>query len=56
MSDVANGRAELVVVPSAAALGNGRQAFERIGAVRRARGDTPGPAWASTRTARSSRA
>ncbi|MEU8333387.1 hypothetical protein [Micromonospora sp. NPDC048839] len=43
VADVAACRAELVVVPSVAALGNGRQVFERLGAVRGAGGDIAGP-------------
>ncbi|MEU5931145.1 hypothetical protein [Micromonospora sp. NPDC047187] len=42
VADVADRRAELVV-PSVAALGNGRQVFERIGAVRAVGGDIAGP-------------
>lgn len=43
VADIAGRRAELVVVPSVAALGHGRQLFERIRAVRAAGGDIAGP-------------
>ncbi|NHW87308.1 hypothetical protein HA066_23080, partial [Escherichia coli] len=43
VADVADGRAEVVVVPSAAALGHGRQLFDRIAAVRGAGGAVTGP-------------
>ncbi|BCJ61554.1 hypothetical protein Jiend_49760 [Micromonospora endophytica] len=43
VADVADGRAEVVVVPSAAELGHGRQLFDRIAAVRGAGGTVTGP-------------
>ncbi|MBL6275339.1 hypothetical protein JMF97_04085 [Micromonospora fiedleri] len=43
VADVADGRVELVVVPSVAALGHGRQLFARIAAVRDAGGNVAGP-------------
>ncbi|MFI7430693.1 hypothetical protein ACIBPB_27230 [Micromonospora sp. NPDC049836] len=43
VTDVADGVADVVVVPSVERLGFGRQVFERIAAVRAAGGDIAGP-------------
>ncbi|MFU8873191.1 hypothetical protein [Micromonospora sp. SL4-19] len=43
VADVADGAADVVVVPSVERLGFGKQVFERIAAVRRAGGDVAGP-------------
>ncbi|SCL70408.1 hypothetical protein GA0070606_5389 [Micromonospora citrea] len=55
VADVKEGLADLVVVPSAAGLGFGKQSFERIAAICGSGGDVAGAGVRSTRTARRSR-